>query len=57
MKKFKKSTIIILVLIGLVIITFFIIRFSSNEDSWICQNGQWIKHGNPNSDMPVTTCR
>ncbi|HLN18608.1 MAG TPA: GerMN domain-containing protein [Patescibacteria group bacterium] len=30
--------------------------FSGNEDGWICENGQWAKHGNPNSPMPTTTC-
>jgi hypothetical protein len=32
------------------------VRFFSGEDNWICQNGQWIKHGNPNAPMPITGC-
>jgi len=26
------------------------------EDSWICDNGQWIKHGNPRAPMPTGGC-
>lgn len=32
------------------------IRFFSAKDNWICQNGQWIKHGNPSTSMPITGC-
>ena len=32
------------------------IRFFSGEDNWICQNGQWIKHGNPSTPAPTTGC-
>lgn len=41
-------TVIILIIIG--------IRLLSNEDDWICQDGQWIKHGNPKSAMPISFC-
>lgn len=26
------------------------------EDTWICQSGQWVKHGNPYSPMPTSGC-
>ena len=33
------------------------IRFlSGDEDTWICQNGAWVKHGNPNAEMPSVPC-
>lgn len=33
------------------------IRFlSGSEDTWLCQNGEWIKHGNPNAPQPTTVC-
>jgi len=44
-------------IIILVLLAFISIRFISGEDSWICQNGQWIRHGNPSSPMPTTICR
>src|SRR4030042_3591564 len=34
------------------------IRFlaGGNEDTWICQDGQWVKHGNPSATKPNTPC-
>lgn len=33
------------------------IRLFSGEDNWICQNGQWVKHGNPSFEAPKTECK
>lgn len=30
--------------------------FLSGEDCWLCQNGEWIKHGNPNAPAPTEQC-
>jgi hypothetical protein len=27
-----------------------------DEDTWLCQDGQWIKHGNPSSPKPTAPC-
>lgn len=42
----------------LIFAVIFVLRFvlGGPEDSWICQNGQWVKHGNPGSPMPVSPC-
>ena len=43
----------------IIIVIFFIIaivRFSSPEDDWICQNGKWVKHGNPSLNQPQELC-
>jgi hypothetical protein len=32
------------------------LRFFSIEDSWVCDNGIWIKHGNPATFMPKSGC-
>lgn len=50
----KKSIIILLIFIVLVVIA--IIRFSSPEDTWLCQNNSWVKHGNPLQSQPTTNC-
>lgn len=36
----------------------FVARFVLNggEDTWICENNRWIKHGNPANPVPVTGC-
>jgi len=49
----KKIIFITLIILVLVIV---IIRFSLPEDNWICQNGAWIKHGNPRQNQPTTIC-
>lgn len=30
--------------------------FGGPEDSWICSNGAWVRHGNPSQPQPSTGC-
>lgn len=54
MKKIIKTSIIIILAAAAVMAS---IRFlSGNEDVWICQNGEWIKHGNPSAPKPIIEC-
>lgn len=32
------------------------LRLISGEDDWICDNGQWVKHGQPSAPQPTETC-
>lgn len=32
------------------------LKAASGEDTWLCVNGQWIKHGNPSAAMPQVPC-
>lgn len=46
---------------GFFIIAFFCLlfirfMFGGPEDSWICKDNQWIKHGNPSYPKPVLPC-
>lgn len=54
MVRFLKIVGVLLILGGVV----FLIRFGlgGNEDTWICQNGQWVKHGNPKEAAPLVPC-
>jgi len=53
----KKSIKITLITIPVVIALFFLVRFLSGpEDTWLCQAGQWVKHGSPSLPMPVVPC-
>lgn len=45
---------LILIFSGLEI--FLLVNKFGNEDSWICENGKWIKHGRPNAEMPKEGC-
>ncbi len=38
---------------GIALIT---VRILSGEDNWICQNGQWVRHGVPLAPQPTTPC-
>jgi len=52
-----KSVLIIAVLIVAIGLVVFDLRLlNSDEDTWLCQNGEWIKHGNPSSPAPAEGC-
>jgi hypothetical protein len=46
----------VLFLFGLAVLAIFVIRFISGEDGWICQKGEWVKHGNPSDSKPENDC-
>lgn len=52
----KKQYYIILSIVVVIVIIIFGVRFFSGEDGWICQNDEWIKHGNPSVEKPVGNC-
>ena len=51
---------VILIFIGIIITIvsdiFFSTTFWSGEDSWICQNKEWVKHGQPSAPKPEALC-
>lgn len=53
----KKGVYIALGIIMLLIVLVGMLRFFSGEDDWVCQNGQWVKHGNPEIPIPITECK
>jgi len=54
----KKSITKLLILILIAVVLFIIgARFLSGEDSWMCNDGQWVKHGNPSLPMPISGCK
>lgn len=54
----KKILISLLITIAVCLLGLFIVRFlfGGNEDTWICADNQWVKHGNPKVPMPQTGC-
>lgn len=32
------------------------LRLFSGEDNWICEDGQWVRHGQPDAPMPERAC-
>src|SRR3989344_2518680 len=52
----KKLSYVVVALMLAAVLAIAGVRLFSGEDSWLCQNGQWIKHGNPSAPMPETGC-
>lgn len=55
MLKKTLSTVVIIMLavaVGMLLCRF----LSGNEDAWLCENGQWVKHGHPSDEMPAKAC-
>jgi len=50
-------TITLFVIVASFIGLAFWLRGSTNEDIWLCTEGQWIKHGNPTSPQPSIPCK
>ncbi len=57
--KFSKNKIFYFALFAAVAVFLLIfgIRLLSGEDNWICQNGEWVKHGQPSFPAPQTQCK
>jgi uncharacterized membrane protein len=53
-KKLWYIAVVLLVFLGLAVVS---LRVLSSEDNWLCQNGQWVKHGQPNWPAPRAECK
>jgi putative hemolysin len=51
-----KNKLIFLIPVILVLGVLAVFKLWFSEDSWICKDGQWVKHGNPSSPMPAKPC-
>jgi hypothetical protein len=53
----KKFLIVLGAILAIMVVGIFSVRFwNGSEDNWICENGEWIKHGNPRVAAPETSC-
>lgn len=53
----KKILIILIILVVLTGVWLGLrLLIGESEDTWICQDGQWIKHGNPSAAKPSEPC-
>ncbi|MDD4290534.1 MAG: hypothetical protein PHH83_04705 [Patescibacteria group bacterium] len=54
----KRMFIYFIIAIGVLFVAVIFFRIlSGDEDTWICENGIWIKHGNPTVQMPTQECK
>ncbi|MDZ4673053.1 MAG: Gmad2 immunoglobulin-like domain-containing protein [Gemmatimonadota bacterium] len=53
----KKPIVILALVLLAVVAAVAVVRFSSPEDSWLCQeNGLWVAHGQPSAPKPEGPC-
>ncbi len=53
----KKAVYSILAFLVVALFVLFGLRLFSGEDNWVCQDGSWQKHGNPDFPAPLTECK
>lgn len=47
---------ILIVVLVTVVVILGIRFFSGDEDTWLCEESGWVKHGNPSAAKPTTPC-
>ena len=47
---------IFIIIISIIVILFVLVLIRGPEDTWICKDGQWVKHGVPYASMPEGEC-
>ncbi len=54
----KRLLIPLLVVLAVGFLVVFAVRvlLGGNEDTWICVDNQWVRHGNPSVPMPQSGC-
>jgi len=52
----RKTIALSILIVAVVVAAIISVRVFSGEDNWICQNGQWVKHGNPSAAAPTSGC-
>lgn len=52
----KKLLIPVLLTLVFVVFVMVLVKGLSNEDDWICDNGEWVKHGVPSAPKPTESC-
>src|SRR3989339_545958 len=53
----RKTLYLIVVVIIFLFLSIFTFRVFSGEDSWMCENGEWIEHGHPSFPAPNKECK
>ena len=46
----------LIVIVGLIILFVVFVFLKGSEDTWLCENGEWVRHGVPSASMPSKPC-
>jgi hypothetical protein len=54
----KKSFLVWIIIFAVLAVAIFFVRFviGGDEDTWICSNNHWVRHGNPRNPPPKHGC-
>jgi spore germination protein GerM len=52
----RTVTIVVATLLAAAAIVVGLRLLGGDEDTWLCRDGQWVKHGNPSSPKPTAPC-
>ncbi len=52
----KKFIYVVIGVLLLLVLALAGLRLFSGEDNWMCQEGEWVKHGQPEAPMPTIEC-
>ncbi|MFZ5365494.1 MAG: GerMN domain-containing protein [Patescibacteria group bacterium] len=57
-QKKRRGWLLILIILALLLAAAasIILIMRGREDTWLCQDGRWVKHGNPSRPMPTEQC-
>jgi len=53
----KKKALMVLAVIIVFFFGIFVFRLFFPEDDWVCRDGVWIQHGNPQNPAPADECQ
>ncbi len=46
----------IIIIVGIILISALVLRITDNSGQWICKDGEWVKQGRTNQEMPEKPC-
>jgi len=46
----------VIIALAIVFIAIIALRLFTPEDTWVCQKGEWVAHGQPSTTKPITQC-
>jgi len=52
----QRSVLAVAIIVAAALAGLVIVRFLTPEDTWLCKDGTWVKHGNPSAPMPEKSC-
>lgn len=52
----KNKIFLAIVAIAVLLVIMFGVKLFSGEDDWICNGGEWVKHGHPSATQPIGPC-